>query len=304
MTVLQFSERDCPVCRSNDCSKLFAEARFDAEKLDAMSFSSRKQPEGMHHRLLECMRCDILYASPVPATDDLTSAYEGAGYDSAREAQHAAETYARVLSGIVPDLPSRRRAVDIGAGDGAFLERLLEAGFDDVIGFEPSAAPIAHAAPEIRERIRPRVFAGAELDAGSVSLVSCLQTIEHVPDPLELCLDAATMLEPRGALLIVCHNRRAFSARVMRRSSPIYDIEHLQLFSPAGVRNLLARGGFERIEVRTLVNRYPLGYWLRLAPAPPRVKTGLEIGLERTHLNDVLLSLPAGNQVAVGYKPA
>jgi len=258
----------------------------------------------MHLRLLECERCDVLYASPVPVTDDLTGAYREAEYDSAREAQHAAATYARVLSDIVPTLASLRRAVDIGAGDGAFFERLIEAGFDDVVGFEPSAAAIAFASPEIRERIRPRIFEGSELVAGSVSLVSCLQTIEHVPDPVGLCTAAATLLEPGGALLIVCHNRRALSARLMGRRSPIYDIEHLQLLSPAGIRHLLLRGGFERIEVRTLVNRYPLGYWLRLAPAPSTVKSGVGTALARTRLNDVLLSLPAGNLVAVGYRPA
>jgi SAM-dependent methyltransferase len=283
---------------------LFAEERFDPVRLDGMSFSSRKPPEGMHLRLFECRRCDVLYASPVPVTDDLTGAYREAGYDSAREAQHAAATYARVLSDIVPTLASLRRAVDIGAGDGAFLERLLEAGFDDTVGFEPSAAAIACAAPEIRERIRPRVFEGSELAAGSVSLVSCLQTIEHVPDPVGLCSDAATMLEPGGALLIVCHNRRALSARLMRRRSPIYDIEHLQLLSAAGIRHLLERSGFERIDVRTLVNRYPLGYWLRLAPAPSKVKSALQSALARTHLDNALLSLPAGNLIAVGYRPA
>ena len=257
----------------------------------------------MHLRLLECERCDVLYASPMPDTATLTEAYREAGYDSAREARYAAATYARVLSEIVPTLASRRRAVDIGAGDGAFLEQLLGAGFDEVVGFEPSTAAVAFAAPEIRERIRPHVFEGSELPAGSASLVSCLQTIEHVPDPVGLCTDAAMMLEPGGILLIVCHNRRAFSARLLRRRSPIYDIEHLQLFSPAGIRHLLEQSGFERIDVRTLVNRYPLGYWLRLTPGPAKVKRAVETTLARAHADTMLLSLPAGNLVAVGYRP-
>ena len=292
------------MCGTSDNSTVFAEERFYPERLDGMSFSSRKPPEGMHYRLFECGLCDVLYANPLPATADLTAAYEGADYDSGREAQFAADTYARALSRIKPTLASRRCAVDIGAGDGAFVERLLEAGFEEVIGFEPSTAAMAFATPETRRHIRPHVFDGSDLAPGSASLVSCLQTIEHVPDPLGVCRAAATLLEPGGALLIVCHNRRAISARLMGRRSPIYDIEHLQLFSPAGIRNVLVRAGFERVSVRTLVNRYPLDYWLRLAPGTERLKGLTQGTLTQLRLGSRLLSLPAGNLVAVGYRPA
>lgn len=298
------ADRPCPVCAASDRSRLHAEERFDPSRVDSMSYSSRKAPEGMHLRLLECERCDVVYASPMPAAEALTEAYRLAGYESGREALFAAATYARVLEGIVPTLASLRLAVDIGAGDGAFLERLGAAGFDEAVGFEPSPAAVAAATPEIRASLRPRVFAGAEFDPGSVSLVSCLHTIEHVPDPLGVCAEAATILEPGGAILIVCHNRRALSARLLRHHSPIYDIEHLQLFSPAGIEELLRRAGFERVEVRRLVNRYPLGYWLRLAPGPSRVKRRAQAMLARTPLDDVLLSLPAGNLVAFGYRPS
>ena len=304
MAVLNFAERVCPVCAATDRSTLYADARFDPGRLDGMSFSSRKAPEGMHLRLLECGRCDILYASPLPVTDDLTSAYREADYDSQREARFAAETYARVLAGIVPDLPSRRGAVDIGAGDGAFMERLAAAGFEDIVGFEPSRSAIASARADVKPQIRPEPFDDSQLAPGAYSLVSCLQTIEHVPDPLGLCRSAAALLEPGGAMLIVCHNRKALTAKVLRHRSPIFDIEHLQLFSPDGVRALLGRAGFERITVNRLVNRYPLGYWLRLAPGPAGVKAATAAALGRVRLDGLPLSVPAGNLVAVGHRQA
>ena len=73
------------------------------------------------------------------------------------------------------------------------------------------------------------------------------------------------MLKPGGALFLIGHNRRAFSAKVLGRKSPIFDIEHLQLFSPVSVRHLLERAGFSRVEVRPVFNRYPLRY---RAPLP------------------------------------
>ncbi len=99
--------------------------------------------------------------------------------------------------------------------------------------------------------------------------------MEHVFDPLQLCRDAHRITKDGGAFFIVCHNRRAVLARVLGRRSPIYDIEHLQLFSPRSVRVLLERAGFRDVEVRPVVNRYPTGYWAKLLPAPARIKDSL-----------------------------
>jgi SAM-dependent methyltransferase len=300
---LVFEDRSCPLCGSSANSRLFAEARFDASRLDVMSFSSRKTPEGMHHRLLECTNCDLLYASPVPTVESIGEAYRDAGYSSGEEARYAAATYATLVEKIERTLPDKRGAVDIGAGDGAFLHRLRAAGFDRTVGFEPSNAPRAAAAADVRELIRPEPFVPGVLPDERFTLVSCLQTIEHVLDPLGLCTDAARVLAPAGAMLIVCHDRRALSARVLRHRSPIYDIEHVQLFSARSVGLLLHQAGFERVEVHPLRNRYPLRYWLQLAPLAGRVKAAVRASLEALRLDGRAVSLGAGNMFAIAYKP-
>ena len=269
-----------------------------------MSFSSRKVPEGLYHRLLECAQCDLLYASPVPTFESLTDAYRQADYASAEEARYAAATYGKVVETIAPKLPDLRGAADIGAGDGAFLERLRDAGFEETVGFEPSEAPLAAAPASVRDSIRPEPFSAGVLPDESFTLISCMQTIEHVLDPLEVCRDAVRALAPRGAVLIACHDRRAFTARVLKQRSPIFDIEHVQLFSPRSMSALLRLAGLERIEVRPLRNRYPLRYWLQLAPIPERLRGALRRALTAGRLVDLPVSLGVGNLVAVGYKPA
>ena len=111
--------------------------------------------------------------------------------------------------------------------------------------------------------------------ADSLSLVTCFQTIEHVDHPLRLCQAAFHLLRPGGALLVIGHNRRSLSARVLGRRSPIFDIEHLQLFSPRSLLNLLEAAGYRDVRVTRVINRYPLSYWARLFPMPFRIKSRL-----------------------------
>ncbi len=239
---------------------------------------------------------------PGARAEDLAGLYQDADFASSAEARLAARVYGRWLRRFVPRLPDRVGAVDIGTGDGAFLHELLAAGFTDVVGIEPSTAPIAAADPCVRPLIRQGLFRADSCCEGSLSLVTCFQTIEHVADPLALCRAAYRALKPGGALFLVGHNRRAFSARLLGRKSPIYDIEHLQLFSPASLRRLLQAAGLERVEVRPVFNRYPVRYWAQLFPFPAWLKPRLVAGLAATGLGRLPLSLPAGNLAAVAFK--
>jgi SAM-dependent methyltransferase len=299
LTIAGAVERACPLCGSASASLTAYEARIDHAVLDSFAFASRKVPEYMHHRLFRCAACDLLYANPIPPADSLINAYEQAGFDSATEARHAARTYGRILDRFVDRLPDRDGALDIGAGDGAFLGELLRRGFTRVMGVEPSSAPVAAADSVVKPLIHRGAFRADLCEPSSLSVVTCFQTIEHLPDPLTVCLEAAAMLRPGGALLIVGHNRDALSARVLGRRSPIFDIEHLQLFSSRSARVLLERAGLVAIDVRPIINRYPLAYWARMAPLPARAKVAASRCLRKF---PGALPLPAGNLALLGFR--
>jgi SAM-dependent methyltransferase len=294
--------RTCPLCGSHDESDVFAPAEIDEARLDAFAYSSRKTPEYMHHRLISCPDCDLLYASPAPAAADLARSYREAAFDSSEEARCAARTYARLLSRILKHLPDREGALDIGAGDGTFLEELLALGFSGVAGVEPSEAPIASARADVRPLIRRGLFASKDFQEGAFRLVTSFQTLEHVDDPLGVCRDAYRLLKKDGAIFLICHDRRAWSARLLGLRSPIFDLEHLQLFSPASACALLERAGFAEVEVEAIRNRYPLHYWLRLLPLPRSWKVRVVAWAKASGPGSWPLSLPAGNLAAVGFK--
>jgi SAM-dependent methyltransferase len=225
-------------------------------------------------------------------------AYREASYDSGIEARFAAETYASIIT----SLPAMRgRALDIGAGDGAFVQKLLEAGFREVIGVEPSSAPIAAASSEVRPFLRQELFSADAFDEGSFDLVTCFQTIEHVYNPQELLDGMTRVLRPGGYALLVMHDQASLSARLLGMRSPIYDIEHLQLFSEAPARFLMSRFKYEDVRVMPIVNRYPIRYWARLSPVPGPFKQMIS-SLLRGKLGDTVVALRAGNLAVIGRK--
>lgn len=294
--------RACPLCGPDVPAREYAAARYDERAWGAFAFASRKLPEYMHYRLQECSGCGLLYANPAPAPEALARAYEAAAYDSAAESRYAAHTYAGLLRASMPRFAHPASALDIGCGDGAFLAELLALGFGEVTGIEPSVAPIAAADEAVRPYIRHGMFDRAALDDKTFTLITCMQTIEHVPDPLTLCRRAHALLKPGGCLMLVCHDRRAPANRLLGRRSPIYDIEHLQLFSAGSACILLERAGFHSVSARRFVNCYPLSYMVKLAPLPRRPKSAALAALSISRAGRIPVPMPAGNLAVLGWR--
>jgi SAM-dependent methyltransferase len=294
--------RRCPICGSADESHVYSDAHFDLARLDLFAFASRKIPEYMHYRLIVCPDCDLLYASPAPGLEALARAYRDASFDSGEEARYASRTYAGFLPSIIRRLPDKDGAIDIGTGDGAFLRELLAAGFNNVAGVEPSEAPISTAPDDVRGLIRHDIFRPDLFEPGRYSLITCFQTMEHVHDPIQLALGAYSLLKNGGAAFFIGHNRRGLVNRLLGKKSPIFDIEHLQLYSPNSARALFVRTGFVNVEVRRIVNRYPLQYWTKLLPIPKTIKVACLAALKRTGIGRLPIPMAVGNIAVIGYK--
>jgi SAM-dependent methyltransferase len=298
-------DRNCPLCGSTDRTAVRYPANFDESKLDDFAFASRKLPELMHLTLVECPGCQLLYASPALTDGFLANAYGEASYDSTEEAQYAARTYAAELPRIMNSrFPALGTALEVGSGNGAFLAHLKKAGFASVIGVEPSLAAANQAAPEVRSSIRIGMFDPKDFEPGSLSLFACFQTIEHVENPRALCEAAIRLLGPGGAIYLIGHDRESLVNRAMGTRSPIFDIQHQQLFSIMSLRYLLEKTGFTGVEITAIRNRYPVAYWMKLLPVPAGLKKSLLRMLTASGMGRLSIALNVGNLAAVGYKPA
>lgn len=296
--------RACPVCQTpHSQAKLFFENNIDSEKLSSFSFASRKTPEFMTHRLVQCPVCDLVYANQPPSEDELARAYHVADYDSAEEAGDAAAAYMLAMQPTLLHLAPKHSALEIGTGTGVLLERLKREGFDAVVGVEPSVAAIA-AAPEHRKAwIREGIFVESDYQPESLDLICCFMTMEHVRDPKVIADAALRLLRPGGAFITVTHNYRSLVNRLLGGRSPIIDIEHMQIFSDASIRRLFEGSGFSAVSVTAFANRYALGYWLRLSPLPTVIKSAVMHCFNWLGWSRWKLRVNVGNTIAVGFKP-
>jgi len=232
----------------------------------------------------------------------LGDAYRDALFDASRESEFAAKTYYAYLRKHTGAKPAV--ALDIGAGDGAFLRELMRHGYDDVVGYEPSEAPIRAASDEVRTKLRKAMFDGSNIADESFGLVTCFQTIEHVFEPLKLVREMHRVLATNGTAFLIGHDVEALSAKILGEKSPIYDIEHFQLFSQSSARAIMKAAGFRSVSVFPIMNAYPLSYWMKLLPIPERLKRPMLRLLKSRFvwLGNRTLPLPAGNLAVIATK--
>ena len=284
----------CPICDSNNPIKY--EQNINPGLFTATTYGSRKRPEFMHFRLFECRGCHFLYSVHGPEPDELRRRYFEADFDSPREAKYAAQTYLKQVKKRKLDASS---VLDVGAGEGSFLELCILNGSNFVKGYEPSQSAIDHASDFVRDSIVLGTFE-SEKPEPVFSLVTLFQTIEHIANPRDFLDFAQKSLVDGGAVVIACHNYRDPLNRLLGKKSPIFDIEHLQLFSPKAIGRLLSQAGFKEVSVRRYWNNYPVSYLFKLAPVVSRFLSS-ESFIKRA-LEGLVLPVRLGNLFVTGKK--
>jgi SAM-dependent methyltransferase len=297
-----FSPTICAICGPSAPETELYPANFSPEDLSPGIFSARRLPDRTHFRIVTCDRCGLVRSNPVADSETLTELYAESTFDYGQEIANLRRTYGRYLARLEALGGRKESLLEVGCGNGFFLEEALDQGYRDPRGVEPSSAAIAAAGPGIGERIvcdimRPGLFAPESFDA-----VCLFQVFDHLPDPGGLLDECHKVLRPGGLVLCLNHNVEAPSARLLKERSPIIDIEHTYLYSPRTLATLFRQHGFEKLEAGGVTNTYSLGYLGHLVPAPARVKGPLIRGLRSRPLAGIRVSVPLGNLYMVARK--
>ena len=165
----------------------------------------------------------------------------------------------------LPKPKEKQRLLDIGCGNGSFLERARHAGWD-VLGLEPD--------PKAADAARQRGFnvvVGTIDELSDVTAcfdaITLSHVIEHVYWPFELMMSVHRLLKPGGVVYIDTPNINSHGAKVFGGNwRGLETPRHLVLFNPASLKNLLTAAGFNLIKMKR-----------RTAVAPFMCQTSLQM---------------------------
>ncbi len=238
----------CPAC-GGEALQPFFETR-GAPTATTLLIPTRKEalacPRG-DILLVLCATCGFIHNLRFdPRLTEYSERYEGT--------QAFSPTFDAYHRELARDLVERhdlagRRVLEIGCGQGEFLELLCQEGAREGIGFDPAVRAErerAGAAAGIRYERAFYSEAWADVDA---DLYACKMTLEHIPDVGRFVAMLRKAIGERPQAVVFVQVPEV--AHVLREAQ-FYDVmyEHCSYYTASSLRRLFARSGFEGLETR------------------------------------------------------
>ncbi len=211
--------------------------------------------------IVRCRRCGLAYVTPRPAAAALTALYADERYyrnlnaspfgypDYLGERWLLERLVERRLAEIERRVGGRGRLLDVGCATGVLVEAATARGWS-AIGVDVSAFATAQCHRRGLD-VRLGDIGTAELPQGHFDVAVLDDTVEHLLDPGRVLDQIRRVLRPGGLVTLNTPNERGWLRRLMGRHwFHCKPPEHLYYFSPATLRAMLERHGFERVETR------------------------------------------------------
>lgn len=293
----------CAICgKKQKLVELYPQT-IDFEKVNAETFSARRTPDRMHYRLVRCINCELIFSNPVLEPEKTNKFYEKSLFSYGDESEYLKKTYRYYLEKALHNKKKiHLKLLDIGCGNGFFLDEVKKLGIKSVHGVEPSKSTIEMAPESIKKNIKNSILKKGLFKENFFDVICCFHTLDHVIDPnffLKICFK---LLKKGGTVLFVVHNTDGLSVKLFGEKSAIFDIEHIYLFNPKSLTSLFSKNNFNVIDVFDVKNRYPLSYWSRMIPIPKILKIALLKLFEVTGIGKIPVSIKPGNIGIIAQK--
>lgn len=215
---------------------------------------------------LRCRRCGSIHADCVKPAEDLYADL----YRNDEEVPPVVATSLDAVVGSMSPFRTHGKWLDIGFGQGALLAAAARGGWLSH-GTELSRVAL--------EKGRARGFIttqGTEaLADGAFDVVSLVELLEHVEDPLGFLKEARRVLRKGGCLYVTTPNAWSLNRWCLGANWTMFGPpDHITIFTPPGLRRLFRQAGFEKADLRTEgLNPFEMLHRRGLKPGFNRVET-------------------------------
>ena len=211
-------------------------------------------------KLRRCGVCGLGYISPRLSGQALRKIYGRkyyfeyrvwrgnpiAGENEAEETVLAHRRLARAEQWASPG-----RLLDIGCATGQLLRAARERGYQPS-GVELDSWTVKHVRKKHHLDVRPGPLGNSTFSGESFDLITLIDVLEHMPDPVNQMSTAAGLLRPGGIILTVVPNAGCEEARRdITGWKHFKPWEHICLYDSRTLRELGLRSGLELIDVDT-----------------------------------------------------
>jgi 2-polyprenyl-3-methyl-5-hydroxy-6-metoxy-1,4-benzoquinol methylase len=193
--------------------------------------------------------------SPQPRhIEDYYTSYFGGRHGFTKEFR--SHRRAALVRRVLPPGDDAGRLIDVGCGDGSFLETMERFGLE-TLGTELSATAAQ----------RPNVFADLDqirdtFGEASVDVITMWHSLEHFHDPVAILRSARELLRPGASLLIAVPNADSLQARVAGQHWLHLDVpRHLNHFGARSLERALRTAGFTMDSTAHLEVEYDILGW-------------------------------------------
>jgi 2-polyprenyl-3-methyl-5-hydroxy-6-metoxy-1,4-benzoquinol methylase len=239
----------CPVCGSDRIRKI----------LDAKDYTV----SGEFFAVYECAACSLRFTQDVPDAESIGPYYQSDNYISHTDTRkglinrvyHIVREYTlkqkrKLLVEVTGK--TRGKVLDIGAGTGAFLNEMREAGWN-ITGLEPDPGARLMAKEKYNLEFGEPTILFSLPSEERYDAITLWHVLEHVHDLHTYISRIANLLNEGGKLVLALPNYTSSDAVKYGAHWAAYDVpRHLYHFSPAAVSNLLAQHGLKINEMRPM----------------------------------------------------
>lgn len=231
----------CPFCKNSTAKTIYKTKKYS---------------------LVSCANCSLAYLTPMPTSGQIKKIYQQdyfkndkdltGGYSDYQSMEKVLEKESRRRIKFIKTFTNKNKLLDLGCGLGTFLEVARKADFN-VSGNDISS----YAQEEVKDGSKIPFYPGevskANLPKESFDIITAWDVFEHIPQVNQTAKTVYKSLKPGGYLFLSTPNIKSWDSRLLKKYWYGYKKipEHLVFFSPASIKKILEKNGFNLIAIKT-----------------------------------------------------